>query len=106
MTACTRRMSVWRGSVGVGSAVRAETFCDLGLCNGLDKVSGGACGFESFAGFSCDRVDLWALRGESSRGGLVRRADLEDGGKLKEDVEARFVVDDDGAESMVLENWC
>ena len=25
---------------------------------------------------------------------------------LKEDVEARFVVDDDGAESMVLEDWC
>jgi hypothetical protein len=69
----------------------------------------GAFGLESFAGLVCERVDLWALilvRGESSCGGLGRRADLEDKGMLKEDVDARFVVVEEGAESMVLENWC
>lgn len=44
--------------------------------------------------------------GESSWGGLAGRVDLEDRGMTQEDVEARFVVVDEGAESMALVNWC
>jgi hypothetical protein len=46
------------------------------------------------------------VRGESSCGELATRADLEDKGRLKEDVDARFVVVEDEAESIALENWC
>jgi hypothetical protein len=41
--------------------------------------------------------------GESNCGELAGRADLEDGGTLKEEVEPRFVVVEDGAESQALE---
>lgn len=43
--------------------------------------------------------------GDSGCGGLTRCTDLEDKG-MKEDVDARFVVAEDEAESMGLENWC
>lgn len=42
--------------------------------------------------------------GESGSGGLAGRADLYAGGWFKEDVDARLVVVDDGAESIIFEN--
>ena len=110
MIAWTRRITVCRGSVLLG--LRAEIFCDV-FCSGLEATSGrgtsgGGFDLESFAGLACNRVDLCVLmtvKGESNCGGLARRADPEDGRISKEDVDARFVVVEDGAESMALENW-
>jgi hypothetical protein len=49
---------------------------------------------------------LMLAKGESSCGELAGRADLEDKGALKEDVDARLVVVEEGAELMTLDKWC
>jgi hypothetical protein len=49
---------------------------------------------------------LVEAEGESRPEGLAGRADLYAGGWLSEDVDARLVVVDDGAESVIFEDWC